>query len=237
MQLVDRKDLGNDTFELTFTRSKDFNFTAGQYIKLRIPVDEELLPSSEAFRVFSLASSPQNNEQVKLAVRVSVTPYRYFLTTLPIGEEFIFTEPEGTFTIQDKSPLIFIAGGIGIAPFLSMLYELSEKSSKQQVTIFYTNSSYERAVYLPTLKQLEKQNPHLKVFSKVGRISWKEINDSVLFTPSHMWYIAGPPEMTRDLRFLLQNQGIESSKILTEAFTSTMGKKDCANPNCQCACA
>ena len=136
-------------------------------------------------------------------------------TTVDIdGPKGIFTLPETT-----EKYLIFLAGGIGVTPFLSMIRYATEKKSPQKIHLIYINSSENRTAYAKELRVLAKKNPHFKLTGKIGRANTSFIKEHTDQVGNVLWYIAGPPAMVNAMDKLLKDLGVSTVNIRTESFT------------------
>lgn len=140
------------------------------------------------------------------------------MTILKVGGTFVLPPP--------TKPLIFIAGGIGITPFMSMLFWIQAQSLDYHVTLFYSNRSQEASAYLTELQILAKQLPSFKLIASMTddpswddekrRIDGKLIQDYVLNFSHCLFMMVGPPVMVQGIQEILQNLGIPSDQLLFE---------------------
>src|SRR5258708_897456 len=123
IKLESIKPVGQNVKTFWFQPPKGFTYTAGQFIELYIPHDN---PDERGIKHwFTLSSSPTEpliSITTKYAGKKSST-FKQHLFVLKPGAELYAVEPMGDFVLpQDKSiPLIFVAGGIGVTPFRSMV--------------------------------------------------------------------------------------------------------------------
>lgn len=135
---------------------------------------------------------------------------------MPVGEEIDISKPFGYFTLPEDTarPLTFIAGGIGIAPFISMLRHIKKNALPHPITLIYANSNAERIAYREELLDFKKQLPSFSLTLHTGKITTlKKGKKDTLF------YVAGPTEMVVNVSKLLEKSGILHTSVLTEAFT------------------
>ncbi len=220
LPILEQKIIAKKTYEVSFYLSKtNFNFEAGQYIQVNVP---KLLYSDTKgpARLFSIASSPNNKNKLSIAFRDSGSGFKRTLMELPIGSLVDIKGPFGCFTLPKNAslPFVFIAGGIGITPFLSMIRFVCEEKINYSITLLYANTSIEKAAYLKELEKLEKENPPFVLKNKFGRIDTRFIQKNVKITPDILWYVAGPPPMVEETRNLLLQLGVNSEKIYFEKF-------------------
>lgn len=218
--IIEQKIITKKTCEVSFDLSgKEFYFLAGQYI--RVSVQNLLHPDSRGLsRVFSILSSPNDKNKISVAFRDSGSGFKRTLMELPLGSLVDIQGPFGDFTLpKDVSPpLVFIAGGIGITTFLSMIRYVTEQKLTHQITLLYGNRNAESAAYLEELTVITKQNSHLVLKNRFERIDANFIQQSIKNLAEPTWYIVGPPAMVAEMRDLLLYLGISDSKIYSEDF-------------------
>jgi len=127
--------------------------------------------------------------------------------------------------------LVFIAGGIGVTPFRSMIKYLTDKDQKRNIIVLYTakkpdgfayhqifNEAHHKlgikVVYTLTDKDSVPENWHWRV----GRINQELIKEEVPDYNERLFYISGPNSMVRDFEEMLQKMGIKNSNIKTDFF-------------------
>jgi len=137
-----------------------FHFSAGQYATLRFKEGR----GTSFERSFSITSSPLTKTQLEFGIRV-MGSYTRQLAALKQGDTVWVRGPYGSFTfnpIRDLD-LVFIAGGIGITPFLSMLRMISDTGLRSRVTLLYSNKKLDETPFLAPIQQLANQLPNLKI--------------------------------------------------------------------------
>ena len=229
--LSEKKTIAENTVELTFSVSdQSFSFNAGQYVSIEIP-------SLAGARVpdrchdFSIASSPSNPKEISIALRVSESIFKTALLSLPIGGVVNIDGPKGVLVfhvppvpIAPPVPLIFVAGGIGITPLLSMIRYATEISSTQKITLLYCNSKKETTAYLEELSALEQKNPNFEMHILFGVPEEKLFAPFMEKTPKAIWYIVGAPAMVTAVKQILAVHGILDTQIRIEEFTGYLSR-------------
>lgn len=218
--IIEQKQIAKNTLEVSFRRPNDFFFKAGQYIQLGVP---KLLYSDVkgSSRVFSIASSPFDQEKISIAFRDTGSGFKRTLKELPINASVNIEGPHGFFTIPQNSSHshVFIAGGIGITPYLSMLRFIAERGFTFPVMLLYTNRNKERAAYLKELQDTAKCNKYFIFKNRYGRIDKQFIQQSVKNIQRCSWRIGGPPAMVSYVKNILFLLGIDGRLIYSEEFT------------------
>jgi len=220
LPILEQKIIAEKTCEVSFGLSgKKFEFLAGQYIRVTVP--KLLYPDPKGTsRVFSIASSPNDKNKLNIAFRDSGSGFKRTLMELPLSSFIDIEGPFGYFTLpkDTSNPLVFVAGGIGITPFLSMIRFVVEQKLTHQITLLYANRNTESAAYLEELTAIAKKDPNFLFKNQFGRIDADFIQQSVNNLNKSAWYIVGPPAMVADTRSLLSHLGVSEAKIYFENF-------------------
>ena len=166
--LVERHDVTDTLAKFRFTLSGGVpDFQPGQFITLGLPVAAE--EGAVTWRAYSIASPPSTKEHVELYVRHALSPVAGLFTTalwnLPIGAEVQHVGITGPFTIESTRPdgslderrLLLIAGGTGIAPFVSQALELAHRRSPRELVVLQGASHVEELAYGDTFARLERE--------------------------------------------------------------------------------
>ncbi len=140
----------------------------------------------------------------------------------------------GSFSLHNNTarPGVFIAGGIGIAPFLSMLSYATGEKLRHPIFLFYANRYLEDAAFIDALWKLERANPRFRFVptltrmannnggwkGKTGHISSEMLRTQVGGLRGPIYYIAGPPMMVAAARRTLSEVGVDEDDIRTEEF-------------------
>lgn len=195
--------------------SKTFSFETdglvwvpGQYQIYTLPqVGRE---KSENSRYFTIASAP-SEQRIDITTRISDSKFKKALNNLAIGESIQVSGLGGDFIWeeQDSGPVVFVAAGIGITPFRSMLLERKAKKQSLNATLIYFNRSDE-IPFLELFKQLEVEHLEFKFISIVGEhVSAKKILElAPLNSKDGTVYISGPEPMVETIGEELKEQGL-----------------------------
>ena len=140
LMLKKKEEIAENTYEFTFTPEKTKDFTAGQYLEWTLPEGKKG-DSKGNRRYFTIASSPTEPD-VRLGVRMADAPstFKQTLMKLEVGDTISAGQLAGDFTLPSnpKTKLVFIAGGIGVTPFRSMVQYILD-TGKRDVIMFYSN--------------------------------------------------------------------------------------------------
>ena len=230
VKLAWRERLSEGTLAFRFERPAGFTFRAGQAVVVELldpPAGE-----GQKRRTFSLVSAPYERT-LTIATRMRDSAFKRALKALPDGASMKLLGPIGQFTLADAArPAVFIAGGIGITPFMSMLRQAAKDESPQPLVLLYSNRRPEDAAFLDELRELARRNPNFRLVAtmtevdksgarwegETGFLSARLIERSVKGLANPVYYIVGPPGMVLAVADILRSAAVTEESILTEEF-------------------
>lgn len=229
LKLIDKQLIAKNTIEFLFDKPQGFNFIPGQYggFTLINPAETD---AGGVTRRFSLLSSPLDNH-IAIATRIQNSAYKRELTNLSIGSEIKFAGPSGNFLLHEdvSVPAVFIAGGIGIAPFYSMIRQTVQQSLQRPISLFYGNQTQADAAFLNELTFLQQNhtwftfipalaNPLPDWQGETGFITHTLLKKHIPDFSVPIYYVCGSPAMVTALQETLMETGIAAEKIKVEDF-------------------
>jgi ferredoxin-NADP reductase len=229
--LLGRTDVAEGTMAFQFEKPHGFEFKAGQYIDLTLS-GSQAGSSDGLTHTFSIASSP-SDEELLVTTRMRNTVFKRAISSLRIGSRVRIEGPMGSFSLHKNTarPAVFLAGGIGIAPFLSMLSYATEEKLRHPIVLFYANRNLEDAAFIDALWKLERANPRFRFVptltraannnrwkGKTGHISSEMLATHVGILRGPIYYLAGPPTMVAAARRTLSEVAVDEDDIRTEEF-------------------
>lgn len=222
-QLMTKMPITEDVTEFTFDiTDSGFWYQPGQYVTLTL-VELHGQPLPVKSRDFSIASAPHDHGRLQIVARRSDSLFKTALFALSPGDSVMLTGPKGVMVLPETSlrPLICIAAGIGITPFLSIVRYASAKNSGHRITIYHCIRSSDDILYQEELALMTAQAPDMVVRPIYGRSRLERMLPSIVGAAESqaVWYLAGPPKMVTGLRRLLQESDIIGNRILWEGFT------------------
>jgi ferredoxin-NADP reductase len=217
--IIDRKQVAANTVEVSFQRPAGFSFRAGQYIQVGVPALLHSDPKG-ASRVMSIASSPLDEDKISVAFRDTGSGFKRTLKELSLDSPVIIEGQHGYFTVPEHSPrpVVFVAGGIGITPYLSMARYAMTKGLEFPMTLLYANRNKKRAAYLEELQDLARHHKNFSLKSLFGVIDEQFIRQHVKDAEGCVWHIAGPPAMVWAVRHHLFHMGAPEVNVCFEEF-------------------
>lgn len=213
------KEIRTETDEylsVIFVRPDNFSFTAGECMDLRFP-DVEF----SVFKTFSFASSPTEKE-LMISFKKGKSEYKKRLENLKKGDMMEMRMYGNMFNFEPEFKSVFFAGGIGIAPFRSMIkFAIDTEGESKEITLIYLNHNNEfpfRNEFKNWQQELEQINIHYISTEKEGRLTKEKIEELVTFDDETISYIAGPPNMVDATMEILNTLGVNDDKIKTDSF-------------------
>ncbi len=230
--ILERREIAQGTMAFWFDTSRtDFTFEAGQYADFTL-IDPPETDAEGNTRVFSFASAP-SRDKFMIATRMRDTAFKRVLKTLPLGTTVKIVGPRGNMTLHEDAsrPAMFLAGGIGITPFRSMIEWVTREQLPHQLALLYSNRTLAATAFLSDLESWAMQNSKLKLVLTVtdsddpswkyerGKIDQALLKKYVDDLTIPVYYIAGPTAMTVAMRKILLDLGVSKDSIKLEAFS------------------
>ncbi len=215
-----------DTYDIYLKPiSKKMKFISGQFAYITFLSKSEKI--SKESHPFSIASAPFENN-LRFTIK-KLGDFTSNLDNLKNGEEVVVYGPHGElgqkFFSEKKKEAIFIGGGIGIAPFLSMFKTASQEIIKRKVSLFYAVNSKKDAYFDLELEELADKNDKLSYishFSKEsdnGYLNADQIFEKINDKNNIIVYICGPKGMMTGLSEKLVEKGLKKENIVFEDFS------------------
>lgn len=226
LTLISKELVGADTFEYRFSPDHAIKHKAGQYLEWTLPHTK---PDMRGIRrYFTIASEP-GAALVSFAVRHLKTQssWKRALEAMQPGEKLYATQRAGDFTLnQNAVAHVYIAGGIGITPFISMIRDAQAQGITKlpATTLFYCNKS-ERDIAFKTLVENALDTIHIldtkaatDVRHETGYITPEIIRRYVPAWHEATYYISGPPGLVGAYERLLRKMKIPNDRIVVDYF-------------------
>jgi ferredoxin-NADP reductase len=228
LTLTARHREGENFEAFQFQPERPFTFEAGQY--LRYTLNHREPDNRGVSRFFTIASAPAEGF-VMLTTRLSTpgSSFKQALSRLGEGEVVEADGPSGRFVYTDRGmSAVFVAGGIGITPFRSILVDLATRPVEADITLLYANSTPDipfrqlfddLATKLPRLKiayTISQPDPAWR--GSVGRIDERFIREHAPLAREPLFYVAGPKGMVEATAETLGTIGVAADRIKRDFF-------------------
>lgn len=230
--LIRHEEIAERTMAFHLSRPAGFEFRAGQSIDLTL-IEPPEMDDEGSTRAFSLAGAPSDSD-LMVATRMRDTAFKRVLKSLTPGAKLKLEGPSGSFVLHRKAekPAVFLAGGIGITPFSSIIRQATEEMAQRDLYLFYANRRPEDAAFLNVLTDAAKRNSRFHFIptmtgmqksarqwsGETGHIDSAMLAKSLPSLNGPIFYLAGPPAMVAALRRMLVEAAVDEDDIRTEEF-------------------
>ncbi len=186
-----------------------FYFNAGQYV---------WLITDSGRRAFSVASSSTYPNTLDLVFKeFDESKFIKSVLSLKNGDRVSIDGPRGSFRVPERySDSIFIAGGVGISPFLSIMRSLSSKKESRNITLVTVNSSVETEIFVDELKNIEKNDKNFNYIRMYGKVSPDKILEIRNKHLDANWYVVGSQRFVDMLSGCLDYAKVEPKNVFYE---------------------
>jgi ferredoxin-NADP reductase len=231
-KLNSRQEVAEGTMAFRFEKPAGWAFKAGQFLDMTL-LDPSETDTEGNTRTFSIASAP-HEETLMVTTRMRDTAFKRVLSTLPVGTAVKIEGPSGDLILHNDAArtAVFVAGGIGITPFRSILFHAANEALPHRIFLFYSNRRPEDAAFLDELQALEGKNQnyiliatmtemeksHRSWHGGMGLISKEILSRYLKDARSPIYYIAGPPKMVKGFHTILTEIGVDDADICAEEF-------------------
>ena len=231
-QLMGRETVASGTMAFHFAKPAGFRFKPGQAIDV-VLLDPPAADAPSTRHTFSIVSAPFENDIV-VATRMRDSAFKRALGALPIDSPVEIDGPSGSLTLHNDNArsAVFIAGGIGITPFVSMLRQAANDGTQRRLTLLYSNRGPQDAAFLAELQRLERKSDTFRMVATMtqardasdawsgdtGLIDAPLIRRAVAGLTAPIYYVAGPPAMVEAMRLTLNDDGVDDDDIRSEEF-------------------
>jgi ferredoxin-NADP reductase len=229
LRFMERKQLTPTSYEYVFTPQKPQQFEAGQYIGISLPHKNDDFRGSR--RSFSITSAP-GEKTVRLGIKF-YEPSSSFKKALRELKKNAFVQAtgiSGDFTLpkNTQTPLLFVAGGIGITPFISYLQMMKQRGETRDIVLLYAISTIDELAYKDIL-EASGVKVYVVISSKIRLVlpkGWIHINEAFMTKEAigaHVTdivkrtaYISGPPALVDGVKKHLKQLSVKH--IRTDYF-------------------
>jgi len=220
LHLILKKQETPDVESFQFQPAEPLTWKPGQF--LHYVLHHEPTDNRGSDRWFTVSSAPHEGH-VMITTRftaVQGSSFKTALAGLKVGDAIEVSDIDGDFTIEDtNASYVFIAGGIGVTPFRSILKDAEHAGVKLNVTLLYANRD-ENIPYKTELELMAKQNSGLKIHYFLGpkRIDDAAIRNLVPDLSKPHFYVSGPEPMVEAFGPMLQSMGVPKEHIRQDWF-------------------
>lgn len=219
LKLTEKKTVTPDVTSFIFEPQEPLSWQAGQF--LHYVLHHEPTDDRGSDRWFTISAAPFEGH-VMITTRFSEksSSFKQKLQSLAIGKSIEVSYKEGDFILEDlNKQYVFIAGGIGITPFRSMLVQMYHDQQPINVTLLYANRD-NNIVFKEELEAIAEKNPNFKIHYILSpeHVDEAKIRELVPDLTTPLFYISGPEPMVDNLGEMLKKMGIAEDHIKQDWF-------------------
>lgn len=229
--LKNRKQIADGTVLLVFDLlSQEMQFKAGQFFKLTLlnPLYTDQKGNS---RFLGISNSPTEQGIIETATRLRDSAFKKYLNEMEIGTEVEISDPDGHIGLPEDTtkPLVFITGGIGIVPMMSIFRFIKAKSLPYKLTLIFSNDDNDSAPFLEELMAYAEENPNFTLITTMTkdpewsgekrRIDTQFLKDYLQEPEKYLYCITGTPRLVPAMFRFLKEIGVPIQNIKMEIFT------------------
>ena len=217
LRFVRRIKDADNIYTYYFVPERTLRYIAGQFLEFHIPHDN---PDDRGEkRWFTLSSSPSESH---LAITTKIDPvkpssFKRALHSLKQGDTIEGSEAMGDFVLpkDESTKLIFIAGGIGVTPFRSMITWLAQTQGSRDITALYLTQNEAQVAFK---KDLDQDFVDLHILSDGKRRTAQQLTNIIGSIDNAHIYISGPEPMAKALASDFKGMGKHAYQVITDYF-------------------
>lgn len=231
-KIKEKKEIADGTILVVFDLlGEEITFKPGQYFFVTL-INPPFNDDNGLTRHFTILNSPAEKGIIAMATRIRESAFKRSLKEMPVGSEVEIKSIQGAFVLPEdiNHQFVFIAGGIGITPFISMLRFIKDNNLPYKVTLIYSNRNKKSAAFFEELEQTGEDNPNIKViftmtqdeewFGEKRRIDEEFIKNYISDDlNAYTYFISGPEAMVENINKVLIDSGIDEKNIRKEIFS------------------
>jgi ferredoxin-NADP reductase len=228
--VAETREVAEGTLFVRFAVDGYPDFRPGAYFWVELP-DRGHADDKGLRRHISIATSPTERGIVGLATRLRDTAFKRTLAELEVGDEVQVEEPKGSFLLPEDTSrdYVFVAGGIGISVFRSMLRYIADTGAPYRVTLVYSNRDPASTAFRDELRDLEERLEGLHVVlvmtddaaweGETRQLDADVLSELVGGLDGKTFLVAGPPGMAEALEGALSGAGVPEEHLLVDSFS------------------
>lgn len=230
---TDIRDLTHDMkqFRFELMEPKTINYIPGQYIQLLTPVYEK--SSEEVYRAYSISSDPADKNIIELIIRLVPGGIctTYCFEYLKVGDEIRMNGPYGDFRLSEtEAPIVFIAGGSGMAPIKCMLHEMINTGNQRKASYYFGANKVKELCLVDLMRRFESELADFTFIPVMASPGEDESWDGERGLVTHAVernlknadeceaYLCGSPGMIDAAVEVLKKMGVTENRIFYDKF-------------------
>lgn len=216
--LLKKREIAAKTWQFIFARPKNFLFEAGQYTTIFLDKEN---------RDFTICADSYNKDKFSIVTKLGISEFKKKLFHLPLNSKISMSKPSGGFILRkNKAPKVFLAGGIGVTVFYSIIS--SHVKTQMPLTLLASFSKKEDVIFQKELEKIQKENKNITIVYSLSQDSWEgesgRISEKLIqkYVPNFQkseFMIAGGEKMVEDSEEMLLKMNIPQENVRIDIFT------------------
>lgn len=232
LKLKEKIPVASDVYDFVFTTNQKFKFKAGQYLEWTFKHPD---PDNRGIRRYFTISSSPTEKEIKMGIKFyePASSFKKQLFNMQPGETIVASQLSGDFILpkDKKKKLVFIAGGIGVTPFRSMIKYLVDKNEIRDIKVFYSGRTVQDFAYTKDFDEAEKKLGIKTIYTMTDKTAvpdnWPgeccsiDMNMIIKHVPDfheRYFYISGPHGMVAGFNKTLKTIGVKEDHIICDYF-------------------
>jgi glycine betaine catabolism B len=225
VRVLESRQVTPSTHDVKFEKPRGFQFRPVQFCGLELSTKQGGIEYP-----MSLACSP-TKPYLEFGARISDSPWKQAFAALKPGDEAEVDGAYGHFVLDEASPAVLVAGGVGITPLKGMAEYAADRQLPVDVRLVYSSRDQTEIAYRAELENLPRQNPRFQLFHTLTRepkdSSWEgrrgRIDGELLAGASSglanpVFYVCGQGQMVQEAFRVLTGLGVAVDRIRYEVF-------------------
>jgi ferredoxin-NADP reductase/Na+-translocating ferredoxin:NAD+ oxidoreductase RnfD subunit len=231
-KLKEKREVGTDIYDFIFTSNEKVRFQPGQYMEWTLA--HKKADDRGNRRYFTIASSPtERNMHLGVRFYENASTFKKRMLTMKPGDEIMGGQVAGDFLLSADTykKIAFIAGGIGITPFRSMIQYMIDRDEKRPAILLYSNRRVAEISYREIFEEARKKLGFKTVYAITGagetlpgehaikgQIDADMIRQEIPDYAKRVFYISGTRAMVSIFKKMLRDMGVKKNQIKTDFF-------------------
>lgn len=229
-KISEKKEIAEGTLYTKLDLEEEIVFKAGQFFKMAL-VDPLYTDERGNGRFLGFINSPSQNKIIETVTRTGPSAFKRYLQEAPSGAQVEISGIGGEMILPEDSSVswVIITGGIGIVPYMSMFRVIKEQTLPHKVTLIYSNTNQQRAIFMDELNSYAGENSNFNFIPTMTqddswqgekrRIDENFLREKIQNLDKPLIYISGTPHFVPDMVKYVKLLGVGPTKLKFEIFT------------------
>ncbi len=218
LKLIEKHKETKDIITFIFEPEIPIKWVAGQYLIYSLPHNNQDIRGK--MRFFTISSAPFEKNPA-ITTRISKnkgSSFKKALDNLKIGSIIEAKGPDGDFLVNNSNKKhAFLAGGVGITPFASIIKQLNYEKKQIGVTLFYTSNN--GFAFKEAFDKIQKKHKEFKIYYLKERINKNILKQKLNNFKNFIFYVSGSDPMVEQTEKILCELGVKKENIKTDYFS------------------